>query len=1176
MDCPRCQRENPPLAKFCVGCAAPFALNCRRCGAPLPPEAKFCPECAQPVPGAEGSGVVSTSRSSGSTSPKSYTPKHLAEKILTSRSALEGERKQVTVLFVDVSGFTSFSERLDPEDIHRLMTRAFELMLTEVHRYEGTVNQFLGDGIMALFGAPIAHEDHARRAVHAALGILRALDGYRQELEAAQAIGFHVRQGINTGLVVVGSIGTDLRMDYTAVGDTTNVAARLQQVADRGLILVSGTTHRLVAPYFYTRPLGQLSLKGKSEPVPAWEVVSARPARTRLDVEAERGLTPYVGREQELRLLQECFERARAGNGQVAFVVGEPGIGKSRLLYEFRQQIGEEATWLEGRCISFGRSIALHPVVDMLKRNFRIEEADSEATIASKIEQGVIPLGGSLRSLVPYLRYLLSVDPGDPAVLALDAQLRRAELFDALRQLLVTASQTRPQIMVVEDLQWIDQASEESLLHCADSIPGCRILQILTYRPGYNQPFGERSYHTRIALTTLSRDDSVRMAHGMLAAESLPEDLKSLITRKAEGNPFFVEEVVKSLQEVGVIREDGARYVVTQPIDKIVMPDTIQDVIMARIDRLADAPKKTLQLASVIGREFTRRLLDRIGDTREHTEGFLRELKAIELIYEKTLFPELAYMFKHALTHDVAYNSLLVQRRRDLHGLIGLAIEELYAERLSEHYEVLAHHFALAHNDGKALDYLLKSAEKAAKDFANREALAFYDQALGIASRLGNAMDLRVLLAIREAKANIFIVTSDFDKAYVENEHVAALARQLEDRVKEGAALAGMGFAALYSHQFDRALADCAGAIAIGEETGASAIVHSALFTTGYVHTAIGQLEAAQTELQRVLTGSRASGDRPNEFWALVLMGFHRNWQGRYRDGLSLLSEALEFAREQNLVFPLLNSLWGRSLVLIGKGDYEAAFRMLQEAETLSARVGDVVVGHRIQNTFGWLHNELGNVELSLDYNRRGAEYARGRGDAETLANAELNFADAALAKGDLALAQDALRDVHGLVHDTGTSEWQKWRYSIHLFASLAEAHLAGGERGLAQRCAEQCLERASRTNSRRYLARGWRVVGEIAIARRQWADADRALRQALTIAEAIGNPTQLWKTHRAAGRLHDALKKPDAARESYGAACDVINRTRSNLQQPTLRAGLESSLLVRELYDLAQRRSEA
>jgi class 3 adenylate cyclase len=352
----------------------------------------------------------------------------------------------VTVLFVDVSGFTSLSERLDPEDVHRLMTRAFELMLGEVHRYEGTVNQFLGDGIMALFGAPIAHEDHARRALHAALGIRNVLGAYEDELQRGRGITLQVRQGLNTGLVVVGSIGTDLRMDYTAVGDTTNVAARLLQAAERGRIVISETTQRLTDGYFHTRDLGELRVKGKADPIHGFEVIGAKEARTRLDVSADRGLTPYVGRERELQILLQCFEKAKAGQGQMVFVAGDAGIGKSRLLYEFRRRLGDEATWVEGRCLSFGQSMAFHPIVDMLKRTFRIEEGDTEGTIARKVERSVALLGEDLRPILPYLYYLLSLDPGDAAVATMDPQQRRGEVFDALRRLLVRASEVRPQV----------------------------------------------------------------------------------------------------------------------------------------------------------------------------------------------------------------------------------------------------------------------------------------------------------------------------------------------------------------------------------------------------------------------------------------------------------------------------------------------------------------------------------------------------------------------------------------------------------------------------------------------------------------------------------------------------------------------------------------------------------
>jgi class 3 adenylate cyclase/tetratricopeptide (TPR) repeat protein len=1162
MQCPRCQHENPAGMKFCGECGARFESSCPVCGASNPPGNKFCGQC--------GGSLTQSGAASKFTTPATYTPKHLAEKILSSKSALEGERKQVSVLFVDVAGFTALSEASDPEDVHGLMNRAVELMLGEVHRYEGTVNHFLGDGIMALFGAPIAHEDHAQRAVHAALGIRKALEAYGDELKRRRGINFQVRQGINTGLVVVGSIGSDLRMDYTAVGDTTNVAARLQQASDPGRIVISEVTHRLVAGYFHTRPLGKLSLKGKANPIQAWEVISARVARTRLEVEAERGLTPFIGRERELWLLSECFEKAKAGHGQVVFVVGEPGIGKSRLLLEFRRRLGENATWNEGRTMSFGRSIAFHPLIDLLKRNFRIEEGDAEETIIKKIERSVLRLGEDLRRILPYLRYLLSVDPGNPAVLSMDARLRRGEIFDALRCLAVGAAEVHPQVIVYEDVHWMDLASEESLLFAADSIPNSRILQILTYRTGYHHPLGERSYHTRIGLDSLSTEDSAEMAKGILATKHLPPELNTLITRKAEGNPFFVEEVVKSLQEIGAIRQVGDRYVLARPLDEIMVPDTIQDVIMARIDRLAEAPKKTLQLASVIGREFTRRLVDRLAEIRERNEEFLRELKAIELIYEKSLFPELSYMFKHALTHEVAYNSLLFQRRKELHSVIGLAIEDLYASRLAEHFEVLAHHFLKAEEWSKAFDYLLKAAEKAAKAFTIREAIALYDQALAVARKLGDTIQSKTLMEIHQAKMSLYFILSDFESSRAEGEHLQGLAHRSGDNANEGAALAGMGWASLWAHDFDRALDYSRQAIAVSGKINAQPVLAKGHVTTGLVYACTARLHEARREFERVLTISRSVGDIFHQSFALGLTGFLKNWEGDYGEALRLQSEGLRLARKHNVLVPLLQGLFFHGVTLTGRGNYDEALQIFEEGLALSERVGDAVNRHRLQNSLGWLYIEIGDLDRAIDLNSKGAEGARKRGDPETIANPELNLADIFLIKRDLVLAQEFLEGVYNLAKDPATSDWMRWRYSTHLFASLGDLWLARGDYAKAREFCDHCLGIATRTSSKKNLVKGWRLKGEIALARREWDEAEIALGQALITAQAIGNPTQLWKTHVALGRLYVATKKPELAEKGFKSAQWIIDRVKASLQNPGLRASFENAPIIQRIYEMS------
>jgi len=921
--------------------------------------------------------------------------------------------------------------------------------------------------------------------------------------------------------------------------------------------------------HFYVRPLGEFTLKGKAEPVHAWEVLSARVARTRLEVEAERGLTPFVGRERELRLLFECFEQAKAGHGQVVFVAGEAGIGKSRLLLEFRRRLGEEATWGEGRAISFGRSIAFHPLIDLLRRNFRIEEGDVEGTIVTKVERGVLRLGEDLRPILPYVRYLLSVDPGDAAVLSMDPQQRRGEIFEALRRLTVRAAEVRPQVVVYEDVHWMDQATEAYLLFTADSIPTSRVLRILSYRTGYVHPFGERTYHTRIALNTLSTAHSVEMAEGILSTERLPEELQGLIVRKAEGNPFFVEEVVKSLLEVGALRQVGEGYVLAKRLDEIFVPDTIQDVIMARIDRLEEAPKRTLQLASVIGREFTRRLLERIVDIRARTEEFLRELKAIELIYEKSVFPELAYMFKHALTHDVAYNSLLVQRRKELHRLIGFAIEELYADRLAEQYEVLAYHFSKAEEWAKALEHLLKAAEKATKAFATREAIALYEQALEAVGHLGDAVDPKTLMAIHQAKSNLYFALSDFERSLAEGEGFLAVARRAGDRGNEGAALAAMSLASFWAHGLDRALAYARQAIEVAEEVDAKPVLAAGHFVTGLVHSVTARLDLARAELEKALTISRSVGDVFHLSFALGRIGQLKNWEGEYTEAARLQSDGLRVAREHNLLVPRLTNHFWYGLSLTGKGDYDEALAIFGEGLALSEKVGDEVQGHRLLNSLGWLYHELGDLDRALNLNRRSAEGARKRGDPETTANAELNLGDIFLAQGDLTLAQEFLDGVHRLVNDPATSEWNRWRYSTHLFASMGELWLARGDPAKAQDVTEQCLALATSTNSRKYLVKGYRLKGEIALARRQWDEAEGVLRQALTIAKAIGNPTQLWRTHLALGRLYDATKKPARARQAYQSAREVIDRVQASLQHPGLRASLENSPLIRHVYDL-------
>jgi class 3 adenylate cyclase/tetratricopeptide (TPR) repeat protein len=1166
--CPACGHESPPAARFCGGCGARLEVLCSSCQTANPAGNRFCHQC--------GGALGPAGAPERFASPQAYTPRHLADKILTTGSALAGERKQVTVLFVDVSGFTSLSERLDPEEVHRLMSRAFDLMLAEVHRYEGTVNQFLGDGIMALFGAPIAHEDHARRAVHAALGIRRALETYQAEL-APRGISFRARQGLNTGLVVVGSIGSDLRMDYTAVGDTTNVAARLQQLAEPGRVTISEATHRLVHGYFDTRALGEIHLKGKTAPVAAWEVVAAREARTRLEVEAEGGLTPFVGRERELGLLLDAFERARAGQGQVAFLVGEAGIGKSRLLLELRRRVGDRATWQEGHCLSFGRAMTFHPLVDLVRRWVAIAEGDAEAAIAGKVERAVAAADRSLGPIAPYLRALVSVDPGDAEVRAMSPVQRRGETFEALRRLLVHTAQQRPQVLVIEDLHWIDDASEQFLATLVDTVPALRALLVFAYRPGYANPFGERSYFTRIAPAALSAEESARMAAAVLATERLPAELRALVAARAEGNPFYVEELVKSLEEEGLLRHAGHGYELTRGVTEMAIPGTIHDVIAARIDRLHDMPKRTLQLAAVIGREFTRRLVDRLAEIRERTEECLRELTALELIHERRLVPELAYAFKHALTQDVAYASLLVQRRRDLHRLVGLAIEELYADRLPEHYEMLAHHFSKAEDWERALAYLLKAAEKARQAFGLRQALDFFAEALAVAGRLGERVPVTTLMAIHRARADAFFQIGDFGRSREAGAALVELARRVEDRAAEAGGLVQVASALQWAEDLPAARASARDAIAIAESAGARGPLGGGLFVRGYVQAVSGELDAAVADLGRAVEIARAAGDPRGEALALNLLGHRRSWEAEYADSLELNGEAVRLARKHHLTLPLLRSLWIQGIASGERGEYDAALAAFGEALALAEKIGDDAGIPRVLNTLGWLRIDCGDfargVELSEQayaITNRSSKAGHGTG-AERRAFIRNNEADAWMVQGDLASAATALDEALAVVRHPPPSRWMTWRYATHCHASLAQLALLRGDPERARRLADQSLETGVPTRSRKYESLAWRIKGESATARRAWDEAEEALRRARSIAEAIGQPRLTWMSRVALGRLDARRGRRDDARQHYRAAWTIVTGLRARTQDPGLRAGLERSPLVVEVEALAR-----
>ena len=729
MKCPKCQFENLKEAKFCNECGCKLELACPNCSKPNPPGSKFCNEC--------GHTLHSPQKPPDYSQPQSYTPKFLADKILNSRSAIEGERKLVTVLFADVANFTSLSEKLDPEEVHQIMDGCFKILMDEIHQYEGTINQFTGDGVMALFGAPIAHEEHAQRACHAALSIQRALANYHAKIKKDYGLEFKMRIGLNSGPVIVGAIGDDLRMDYTAVGDTTNLAARMENSAEPGTVLVSKNTYKIAGDFFKFKSCGKLSVKGKESPQEAFRLIGKSDVETRIAASAAKGLSRFVGRENSIAALMEAYHKVKSGSGQIVGIIGEAGVGKSRLVLEFKTQLrNEEVLFLEGQCLHYGSAMAYLPVLDLLKSYFDIADDDREFIIRKKIEEKILCLDKNLKSVLTPFHDLLSLKVDDDAYLQVDPSERKMRVFESLMNLFVRESQSRPLIIVIEDLHWIDKISEEFLNYFIGWLQNTKILLIMLYRPEYTHQWGSKSHYTKVGLTQLGIDSSSQLVQAILEDGEITPEIREIILKRAGGNPLFVEELTHNLLENGSIEKRDRQYVLTRKASEIQVPDTLQGIIASRIDRVEQSLKRVMQMASVIGREFAFRILESIMGMREGLKSSLLNLQGLEFISEKQLFPELEYIFKHALTQEVAYNSLLHTRKKEIHKKVAQSIEALYPDRMEEYYELLAYHYKRSDKAEKALDYLDKANQKAARLNAMKEAMAYFNEAMELLNTL--------------------------------------------------------------------------------------------------------------------------------------------------------------------------------------------------------------------------------------------------------------------------------------------------------------------------------------------------------------------------------------------------------------------------------------------------------
>ena len=950
MKCPKCQFENVDGAKFCNECGSKLEISCPGCGKVNPPGSKFCNECGHNLTSPQTPVVKELSFEEKMDKIQRYLPKGLTEKILSQRDRIEGERKQVTVMFCDMEGFTSLSERLGPEEAYDIVDQVYELLIHKVHDYEGTVNEMTGDGIVALFGAPIALEDAPQRAIRSSLAIHRELSKFSDKLkqEKKDVLSVKMRIGIHTGPVVVGTVGNDLRVEFKAVGDTVNLASRMEGQAQPGTTYITEDTFKLTEGLFRFEALGDKEIKGKKEPIKVFRAIAPSTSRTRFDVSAERGLTPFVGREREFELLLDGFERAKGGRGQAFSIVAEAGIGKSRLLYEFRKAVASaDVMFLEGRCLSYSSGVAYHPIMDILKANFDIRSGDGDSEIRKKVKRGLEIIGLDEASSLPYLLELFSVKDSGIDRIPMSPEAKKDRDMEVFKLITLKGSEIRPLITAYEDLHWSDKSSEEVLKYVLEGIPGARVLMIFTYRPEFVHTWGAKSYHNQINLNRLSNRESLSMVSDLLGTESIDRDLEELILEKTEGVPFFIEEFIRSLSDLKIIKKKNNTCRLAKDIQDVTIPSTIQDVIMARVDSLPEGAKEVLQTGSAIEREFSYHLIKRVKGLPEHELlSHLSVLKDSELLYERGIFPETTYIFKHALTRDVVYESILTKKRKNLHEKIGDAVEELYADRIEEQYELLAQHYALSEQWERAVQFGRLAAEKAHKLSQFQQAVTIYEQTAEWLLKLPeskirqeNLVDIQLELCW----SNIGL--GQFEKAESVGLQAETTAKMLNDRIRLGITYLGIGTAYVYRGNFRETEHYSLQAIKYLEGTSEERELAIANLVLGACYIGQGLWRKSEHRFSKAIKAYEKLGQKTeyvmgwNALPYTILcgqLGYNLGIMGRVTEGKEFFERgyASELEQVSNLTTKMAYCSWqGLFISLIGEDNFGAVAKMDQLVE---------------------------------------------------------------------------------------------------------------------------------------------------------------------------------------------------------------------------------------------------
>ena len=897
MNCPVCGHPNRENARFCDECGERFARACGSCQAELRPAAKFCDECGTPVAG-----------TAQTRAPADHTPKHLAEKILGSKSAMEGERKQLTVLFADVKGSMEISEDLDPEAWHGILDRFFEILADGVHRFEGTVNQYTGDGIMALFGAPIAHEDHAQRACYAALELREQIARYATEVKREHGVGFSTRMGIHSGDVVVGKIGDDLRMDYTAQGHTVGLAQRMESLASPDTCYLTGTTAALVSGYFELEDLHEFQVKGVRGPVPVHRLVGVGQARTRFDVSRARGLTRFVGRDADVETLENALAQAQAGNGQIVGVVAEAGTGKTRLCFEFAERCRASGmTVNEGQAVSHGKNVPLLPMLQVFRAYFDLQEGENDRRAREKIAGRMLLLDESFREALPVLFEFFGVPDPDDAAPRMDPDGKQQQIFSVLRRIVQGADPRAGSLTfmtLIEDLHWFDPASEAFLEQWVDALAGSSSFLLVNFRPEYRAGWMQKSYYRQLPLAPLGPEAIRELIDDLLGDDPSTQGLAEAIHERTGGNPFYAEEVVRALIESGQLEGERGRYRLVTAVGRLEVPASVKAVLSARIDRLPERDKQVLQTAAVIGKEFSQPILQAASDLPElELRESLAALKSGEFLYEQALYPVAEYTFKHPLTQEVALASQLQEKRRETHAAVARAVEAAHPDKLDERAALLAHHWEEA---GEALLASRWHARAGAWHARNDpgQSQRHVQRVLDLTRDLDSSPDLDAL-RLEACRSLLAGGGWRLGTGGADPEAIYAEGRELADRLEDRAALHSLliGYSAVvgFGGDVDRyAALQQEGLALIDDDSspGAVGITYIGLAYSSYLQ---GRMQDAVRYTEQIPgvvgndpdAGLETAGFRA-VFWHTMGLGEYQVALGNLELGRSLLLEAVE------------------------------------------------------------------------------------------------------------------------------------------------------------------------------------------------------------------------------------------------------------------------------------------